>query len=117
MPFIHGFVMPSEEFSSLNLGKVISLDNVEDSDGKTGPANKVYKIVVCEVHGGPPHPHYIGTEGDTGLREQVVQVKGMEGGPTSVKGGEGTEDDRGSRERGCVEFCAKEDIYSCQSAW
>jgi hypothetical protein len=45
----------------LDLRKVISLRNVKDSDSKTTPTDQINEIMVCEVHGRPPYPHYICT--------------------------------------------------------
>jgi hypothetical protein len=104
--------MPSEKFPRLNLREIVSLRDIEDSDGKTGSTDEVDKVVVGEVHGCPPYPHNVGAEGDTGLREEVVEVEGVEGCPTGVEGGEGAEDDGGGGEGGGVELSAEKFVYS-----
>jgi len=83
------------------------LGDIKDSDGKTGSTDEVDKVMVGEVHGCPPYPHDVGAESDAGLRDEVVDVEGVEGRPTGVEGGEGAEDNRGGGEGGGVEFCAE----------
>lgn len=80
------------------------MGNVEDGDGETGAADEVDKVMMGEVHGCPPYPHDVGAERDAGLREEVVEVEGVEGGPAGVQGGKGAKDDGGCREGGRVEF-------------
>lgn len=62
MALDHGFIVPSEEFARLDLREVITLGDVEDRDCKTTPADKVYEVMMGEVHGRPPYPHYVCAE-------------------------------------------------------
>lgn len=96
--------MPSEEFPRLDLREIVSLGDVKDGDGETGAADEVDKVMVGEVHGCPPYPHDVGAEGDAGLRDEVVEVEGVEGGPAGVQGRKGAKDDGGGGEGGGVEF-------------
>ena len=69
MALDHGFIVPSEEFARLDLREVISLGDVEDCDGKTTSADEVYKVMMGEVHGCPPHPHDVCAEQYAGAGE------------------------------------------------
>jgi len=89
--------MPSKYFSGLYLWKVISLGNVKDRDGKARSTDQVDEVMVCKVHGGPPNPHDIQAERDTSSRQEMLEVKCVEGCPASVQRGESAEDDGGSR--------------------
>jgi len=98
MAFRHRLVVPSKQFSRLYLWEIVSLGDIEDGDSETGPADEVDKVMMGEVHCRPPDPHNVGAEGNASLRDEVVEIEGVEGCPASVQGRESAEDDGGGGE-------------------
>lgn len=71
-------------------------------------SDKVYSVVVREVHGRPPQPHGIEDVYWEKLGEQMSHKQSLEGGPTGVQRRESTEDDGGGVESGSVQIDTEE---------
>ena len=62
---------PASKLVRLNVGEASKFDGLKHYKRQYGASNKINKVVVSQIHRGPPDPKHVGIKGKRIRREQV----------------------------------------------
>ncbi len=91
------------------------LNHVEKTDSHGSAGGKIKKVVVREIHGGPPQPANVANEANLEFWEEIGQPECTHSRACGMQGWQGTKDDGRVAECGSVHVEAKKLVDTCQS--
>ena len=108
-------IVPAEHLVRLHARHKASLGEVKRDRGQETAADQVDRVVMRQVHGGPPHPQGVGHEQRLQAREHLAHKQCRQGGIGRVQRRKRAKDHRGLSEARGVQVDAEQLVDASQA--